>query len=710
MSTEYSKISLNQIDIESLADYVVDSKNLVYRNNEIDSSSNKAMDVDKVANVDANRIAVAIDKDHRTTIDNALKLGGKPASEYMTLTTGMGIASNQVKMKAVYGDSIRNLQDELYQLRNELVKGGMIENRGQYNGFIDTFKNNHYINMQNKLGIANTINTSDDDEIHLEDLSLYESLDVGDFICIENEATNSFDIKEIVSKIDENRNILLDSDLSAMTRGTEYNIYKSKGIIHNGLYKFANPANNQLSEEEYHTGLSDDTYNVIKRLNEPNKGFGYSFRVPEAKQGYVTSFEICAKAVGKPGALMCYLIDARDLDKFNNPQQAEADYLQNKEQNQSDGFKFFAKSQPYQLDSALGKRYIKFNFLQSDGTYPLMTRDIDSKDGEPIRYIAVVELLEGDQSNYVDMVFLQHKNAAGERGDLELNNITYYYTRKPDVSAVNALASDEELNKSDMYYHIVTRGVVENEPEAQKQGLYSAHYSFMDQKSGVAGDKARLMLRIKREGKYKVKTESEEPKVYDRHVFEVVNEDKDNEVKTVEDLRLKTDTYKRVALRSNDADISEPTNIVIGNNITKAQGINDTTVSAQTPVLLRTDDKIYRCNYLVNLKARKITMSDGAIWIGKYQNYILPLVDVYKDFEPTSRDWSDRLIFEADLTDKKLTAFGYNDFELQIFWENRELSGYSDIKRAQMGAIKDLVLTFTKGFSSDGEADDEGQK
>ena len=101
MSTEYSKISLNQIDIESLADYVVDSKNLVYRNGEVDSSSNKAMDVDKVANVDANRIAVAIDKDHRTTIDNALKLGGKPASEYMTLTTGMGIASNQVKMKVI---------------------------------------------------------------------------------------------------------------------------------------------------------------------------------------------------------------------------------------------------------------------------------------------------------------------------------------------------------------------------------------------------------------------------------------------------------------------------------------------------------------------------------------------------------------------------------------------------------------------------------
>lgn len=696
MSTEYSKISLNQIDIESLADYVVDSKNLVYRNGEVDSSSNKAMDVDKVANVDANRIAVAIDKDHRTTIDNALKLGGKPASEYMTLTTGMGIASNQVKMKAVYGDSIRNLQDELYQLRNELVKGGMIENRGQYNGFIDTFKNNHYINMQNKLGIANTINTSGD-EIHLEDLSLYESLDVGDFICIENEATNSFDIKEIVSKIDENRNILLDSDLSAMTRGTEYNIYKSKGIIHNGLYKFASAPNNQLSEEEYHTGLSDDTYNVIKRLNEPNKGFGYSFRIPEAKQGYVTSFEICAKAVGEPGALMCYLIDARDLDKFNNPQQAEADYLKDKEENTADGFKFFAKSQPLQLDSAMGKRYVKFNFLQSDGTYPLMTRDIDNN-GEPVRYIAIIELLHGDNSNYVDMVFLQHKNAAGDRIDLELNNITYYYKKKNDISTTVALTSDEELNKSDMYYHIVTRGVVENEPEAQKQGLYTAHYSFMNEKSTAFGDKARLMLRIKREGKYKVKIDSETPQVFSDKVFEIINEDKDNDIKTVEDLRLKTDTYKRAKLRDNDADISEQTSVVVGSNIVKIQGISDGNVSAQEPVLLKNGDKIYRCNYLVNLKARKVAFSNGVFTATEYDNYILPLIDVYKDFEPGNREWSDRLIFEADLTDKDQVVHNYNDFELQIFWENRELSSYSDIKRAQMGAIKDLVLTLTKGF------------
>ena len=138
--SEYSKITLNQIDIEAVADFVVESKNLVYRNNKIDSSSNKAMDVDKVGGISSDVIAVAIDKEHRTTVENALKLGGKDTSEYVTQTTGAGIIKNQLEMKNIYGDELQNLKDEVYQLRNELVKSGMIEHNGQYDGFIDPFR------------------------------------------------------------------------------------------------------------------------------------------------------------------------------------------------------------------------------------------------------------------------------------------------------------------------------------------------------------------------------------------------------------------------------------------------------------------------------------------------------------------------------------------------------------------------------------------
>lgn len=695
--SNYNKISITQLDLEALSSYIIEANNLVYRNGEIDSSSNKAMDVDKVAEIDSNLIAIAASKTDRNTVQNALKLGGLDASNYMTTTSGAGIASNQIKMKNAYGSEIQNIKDELYQLRNELVKTGMIENNGQYSGYIDTFRKNHYINIQDELGIADFLGTTKNNEIHIEDADLYNSLNVNDFIVIENKSDNVFDIKEIAQKNDDTGIITLDSDLRAVIRvASELTILKSKGIIHNGLYKFASEASNTLSEEEYHTGLSDDTYNIIKRLNKSNEGFGYSFRVPAEKQGFVSSFEICAKTTGSPGALMCYLIDARDVDKFLNPVLAEQEYLAGTEAEDINAFKFFAKSQPYQLDSSLGKRYIKFNFLQPDGSYPLMPRDMN---GETVRYIAIIEATKADNSNYVDIVFLQHKNSAGVLSDLELNNITYYYKRQNDTSTMQALTTDDAINSSDMYYHIVTRGVVENEPEAQNKGLYSTHYSYWNNKKDAKTSKARLMLRIKREGIYKTSIDSIEPKVLINEALTIENDDTSNDIKSIEDLRLKTETYKRIKEREAETEISQPTKVIIGNNITEVQGQDTNTVTLKTPTLIKNEDKIYRCNYLVNLKARKVEMSDnGILTIGDYTNYIMSLTEVFKDLESNSKAYSDRLLFEADLTDKHGNPVDYNDFELQVFWENRELSSYTDIKRAQMGAIKDLVLTLNKNF------------
>lgn len=696
MAEQYSKITLNQLDIEALSDYVVESRNLVYRNNEVDSSSTKAMDVDNVAGIESTLIAKAVSKEDRETVKNALNLGGFPAEDYMKVTSGTSIATNQLKMKKVFGGEIRDLQDEFNQLRNELIKSGAIENKGQYNGYIDTFKRNKYINIQDLLGVADTLNTAGNNQIHIEDLDLYNSLDKYDFICIYNKENNTFDIKEIAEKNDEAKVITLDSDLRAVVKNSEMELYKSKGIIHNGEYKFANAAENQLGSEEYHTGLSDDTYNVIKRINETYKGFGYSFRIPEAKQGFVTSIEICAKATGNPGSLVCYIIDERDLDKFINPSQASDDYKESQDSEATDGFKFFAKSQPYTLNSSLGKRYIKFNFQQNDGTYPLMTRDSAE---EQVRYIMVVEAQQADSSNYIDLVFLQHKSSTGELTDLELNNTTYYYKRQPDASQTPALTTDEEINKTDMYYHIVTRSVTENEPEAQRQGLYSTHISYMNSKKDLDAAKARVMLRIRREGMYQANVDSLEPKVYIGEALSCSNEDKFNDIKTIDDLRLKTDIYKRIQTRSNEKEISEQIYSIIGNNIVKVQGTNDTTITLQTPALIKNKDKVYRCGYLVNLKARRVSFNaNGLLETTAYDNYILPLSEVYKDYDPSSREYSDRLIFEADLFGKDQVLKNYNDFELQIYWENRELSNYTDIKKAQMGSIFDLVLTFTQSY------------
>lgn len=696
--SKYSKININQLDVDALADYVVESKKLVYRSGDLETSSIKSHDTDKVGGISSDLIAVAVDKDNRDTVKNSLQLGGKDASEYMTTTTGAGIASKQIKMKKAFGDDIRDIKDELYQLRNELAKNGAIENIGQYEGFSDKFRKNHYVNEQELIGQASTIDVTEKNEIIVTTNEAFNEFDVYDFIVIVNPLANTFDIKQIAEMNPDSRKIILDSNLNPTVLNETLELYKSKGIIFNGLYQFASDEDIHIGNEEYHTGLSDDTYNITKRINEIRKGFGYNFRVPESKQGYVTSFEICARAVGAPGSLMCYLIDSRDIDKFKNPQQMENDYLEDSESENPNGIHFFAKSQPLSLDSSQGKRYIKFNFLQPNGTYPLMSRD---EGGNTVRYVAVIECLDANASNYYDLIFLQHRKSNGELGDLELNNTAYYYNRKSDNSSDYALTTDEEINKSDMYYHITTRAIVENEPEPQKQGLYTAHYSFQNVLNGFGAAKARLMLKVLREGQFAAVTGSKIPVVYNGAMLEITNTDKYNGVKTVDDLRLKTTMYKRLQERISNSDISNFCDAIIGNNIVKVQGTNDTSLTSEDVIIACDKDKVYRNAYQVSLKARCIQYNEktGQLEISEYDNYILPLTTVFKDFESNSQEFSDRLIFEADLINDNMEVKPYNDFELQIYWENPELSIYQDIKKSQLGAIKDLVLSFDRGFN-----------
>ena len=45
-----------------------------------------------------------------------------------------------------------------------------------------------------------------------------------------------------------------------------------------------------------------------------------------------------------------------------------------------------------------------------------------------------------------------------------------------------------------------------------------------------------------------------------------------------------------------------------------------------------------------------------------------------------------------------LYAQDYNEFIVQIYWANPDMSTYRDIKKAQMGAIKDIAVSFNQGF------------
>lgn len=685
----YNRISLTQLDIDAAADYIVAKKKLVYRTGDDTVEADfKSQDTEKVDGIAANRIAIAVSEDNRNTVENALMLGGIPSTEYMTTSQGGSLSTKQDRMSVNYGTELQNLMDELYSLRQELSKKGIIEDRGEYVGYTDIFRTNSTKHINSVIAEGIPVESSDRDELFIEDSTAFNSLNQYDFIVIIGQISTEIQECKIVQIKEvnvDNKTIKLDSSLNENMWNSQLTLFWSHGVNDEGMFKFARKAEDVPSSEENHTGLSDDTYKIMKHITSPETGFGYSFRVPKEKQGFVTSFEICAKAFGSPGAMKCYLIDDRDLENFKNPIQAHDEY-QASLTDKTDAFHFFAESRPLTLGSEYGRRYIKFDFLQEDSSYPLMPQDGDNT----VRYIAIIECLECDKNNYYDVQFLQHRDNNGQLKDLELNNITYTYSRQLDNSRKKALVTDDEINASDMYYHIVTRGVIENEIEPEKEGLYTFHARTKD-----LTNKIRVMLRVKKEGAYKANTESGQPKIYNGSSLKIYNSNTENGVKTISELYLHNSIYKPLELRQNESDISANVPVIIGNNITELAGRNENSITLATPILAANNDDVYRMAYQICVKARKVTFENGIEVATEYRHFAVPIKEVFKDYHTYDKEASARIIFEADLFNENETI-NYNDFIVQIYWSNRDMSDYLDIRKSQMGAIKDIVVSFNQ--------------
>ena len=56
------------------------------------------------------------------------------------------------------------------------------------------------------------------------------------------------------------------------------------------------------------------------------------------------------------------------------------------------------------------------------------------------------------------------------------------------------------------------------------------------------------------------------------------------------------------------------------------------------------------------------------------------------------------MIFETPLYEEGQEVVDYNDFEVQVYWENPELSDSSITKQEQMGSLKEITVSFASDF------------
>lgn len=668
-----TKLSISLMPVEDIQEL------LRYQFDFITKEDN-ATDTNAVAGVPAGRIAVAINEDERTTVLNALRLGNLPASDYLTKEDGGQITKNYNKIRTTYSSEIRDLRDELYQLKNELAKRGIVTNYNPYSGFQDAFRNNDPVYLKDP--ITDVLEDSmERDEIRIAEYA-FKQLDVGDYIVLHMKDINRYHVARVTHLMPNGETVKFSPASAFDIKGKTTDLYKSLGMYDNGSFAFMRPAKKIPTTQEHHSSLNDDTNRHRRNITAPNRGFGYTFRIPNSMfavdgepktEGYLVRLRAKVTRFGTPGSLIAYVINEEDIPNFKNPKQAEEDGI------------LIAKSQPVLPELDQIERIVDFDFFDGH-SYPIIRNDetVDKK----TRFCMIIEATGTvDNENYYRIMMLQHKNeTTGQLGDLQLNNILYEYTRREGNSDEMSLITNPEINSADLFYSVVTKGIVTKGIIPFREGVYTSKINLQEP---VEISRARLTLRVNREGYY------------------ITGNENATSIQDGNNLLFKKDP-----VLGNIYDMQEIAGIgaknhddwvVVGKQLRKLINQNQDSVQLEKGVFLDGPEQpIYRVGYKVYLKAiRKEYNPHWNEYVEKDRVKIeLPLSAIMPDRVKRSEKISDRLIFENEFVNELGEAKYFNEFELQIYWRTEYSAQFDNDKYKEhfLGRIHDLVLSFDKSI------------
>lgn len=304
------KISLGQLPMDQIDAYL--SIVCGYTRKE-----EKATDTEQVGGIDAEKIALAAQDDDgnliedRNTVQNALKLGGINASEYITKGNSQTIMKDTYAISDIVSDEMKVNREEMYQMQAQLVKSGFIKDTEVYNGFYDAFKsgNEKYIG-----DIITSINSGSGNTISVADV---QELSSGEYISVNNN----------VAKIDSitGQNVVLNNAVD-----TTGDIHKTAGIYHQGEFIFGTEDKNNSQGETTKAIVKDGSNRrVVYTLSESITGFGTVLREWVSVQGSLDRVQVSLGCLGRPGSIQMkiYRIDNED-DLVNGLYLlGESDYL-----------------------------------------------------------------------------------------------------------------------------------------------------------------------------------------------------------------------------------------------------------------------------------------------------------------------------------------------------------------------------------------------
>ena len=304
-------ISLGQLDLEALKNYlkIVQGFRTV---------EDHAKDTEQVAGIDAENIAQAaliedqlIDGNRRDVVNAALGLisirqDGSiieiPADDFITNEEGAQIYRSAVDISENTADDMRALRNEMYHLKRDMIRVGVLPDGNVYNGFIDPFLDN--LSILDEIGVSASGTTGQQNRVQINDNDITKAMSYspGQYLVLLQD--DEYSVADVINNTSENG-----IDLSGNTIvSNENKAVKSIGVCDKGRFVFGTK-NPFISSENAVQAIIKDGVTRINVMNigvDGIDGFATKMTVTSDMNGSILdAVRIALKSNNIPG--VCYI-------------------------------------------------------------------------------------------------------------------------------------------------------------------------------------------------------------------------------------------------------------------------------------------------------------------------------------------------------------------------------------------------------------------
>ena len=619
----------------------------------------------------------------RQTILNALMLGGVPADQFLkrvekdTILTDVNDATYNVS------EDIRNLKDELYQLKNQVIKAGVIKDSPVYNGFIDAFLES------NPKHIDNTGIRVKEYDLDNNFMSTYENasgiLYPEDIVVIIHKDKESKDTKYSIQKIknidgsemlrsgtsdiifykDNEEDVHGNTWISPTVKfdkapGEDTYIYKSLGVSENGKFIFGyKPLEQQVQGDERLIIMKDGINRIsVFSLEHRGHGFGTVISVPASLlNNVINSVEVSLSVSGSPnGSIRGYFYNLNNIDinaigSASSLGEPVAETLSINVAEVSYSFNNITMGLRRPLKVTPGDQLLFVLNAEGDGVDSTSTWNIGG-------YVEDNCTMDVHKDNYI------------------INNQTNAY------GIGNTEAIYRTVENTDMYLAFNVRELIPSEIQRTSCGLYSCEFDTHFSKA----NRVRVELIVNKEGQFKVNSAD--------NIVNRIAEGGRTQIPLV--------SQSKKAYKKSIFDTYETA--IIGRNVFQVCDISTTNdkITAMRDVEVIPQADVYRMGYKVYALA-KYKEESGYEKKDVFELEFKGVVPGRDTLRP--HESSDRLIFEAEFEDKTgksgIKLLSFDSIQIQVLWTSNVGDSTIGANEELEGSLFDIVVSTDYAYTTD---------